>query len=402
MLLCRKVRVLKMRSITMTWEDLIEEVRPGFQRITALLAFDPVYGALKQKEFKAAEFLSPQGQARIAEACAEYFACTEEEEYRAFAERCLDAVQGMAVRIHGRWHWMIPFPVTCQESRIWGNMYRVARILGREDIIEWLGEVIRAWPYSWEDHWFIQQIATSTGEPIVDVHALNMEMAAVGPTWLVGEHLGDEDLKARAEDCVLNLLIPSQKEDGSWDYDCEGHFRHVEDGYTMLNMYEIAELLWSERWRKDEAYCNVFVRCMEYMKRECTMKDGAIIGDSHWGISPWGNTATAAYTYWMLVKYLDRKEYEEPAIRCVNWLLKCKPSGGYPGITIVIGGAASFESTIMLPLMRLAYERFEGTAQIPHPVEHAATLRLAAGLATPTPQYGTIDPIRRSVTTNAL
>jgi len=388
-----------MPEARITWRRLLDEVRPAFKQIAE--SFEFKHGVLVEKPglwISVDEFISPYLVANLAEVSAIYFELTDQDAFKAFAEGCLRSLERCAVRLHGVLSWAVPFPWSGMEGWLWAQSYLAARILHDDAYMALLGDVIRSWPWSESRQVFAQQVASWDGQEVAGNHAFNLQVAAAAPAWMVGEALKDDVLLSRGRGCIENVFVKSQLDAGNWPYDLERTCRtEPEDFYTLVTIWQASRLLQSEYWAKNEAFTSAVRRGMEYVRSHCMRADGALVCKTHWGPGYiWGAEGRASYVYWMLHKYLGDETAAEYALRAANWLLACKPPGGYPFIGVTYGIGVHIDE-VLRHLCQLAHQGFDATGSVPSPEEHIASLEEIAGQPSVVQPYGSMKTVCQAI-----
>ncbi len=382
-----------------TWGKLLDEVSPAFDQITGSLEFK--HGVLVEKPglwISVDEFVSPYLTANLAEVSAIYFELTHRDAFKALSEECLRSLERSAVRLHGVLSWSVPFPWSGMDGWLWGQSYLAARILRDDAYMTFLGDVVRSWPWSERRQMFAQQVGSWDGREIASNHAYNLQVAAAAPAWMIGEALKDEVLLERGRGCVENFFLKGQLEAGNWPYDVERTCRtEPEDFYTLVTIWQASRLLQFDYWAKNEPFTGALRKGMEYVRSHCMREDGALVCKTHWGPGYiWGAEGRAAYVYWMLHRYLGDKAAAEYALKAVNWLLVCKPPGGYPFIGVTYGVGAHMDE-VLRHLCHLAHQRFDAQGSVPGRGEHIASLREIAEQPSVVQPYGSMKTVCQAI-----
>lgn len=241
---------------------------------------------------------------------------------QAFARRCLQHLRNGAVFHNGVWFWDLPTPSICSHGRYWYDMFIAAQAFEDLETLDWIRQMIRAWPFLHGEHLFAVHFSPVTLKETAHNHPYNMELEAAVPAWLVGKETGDEMLMNKGRDVVEHVFLPNQREDGLWDYDYEKIYgteamEYLYSGYCLLLA---ARLLPYEEWT--HALRTPLSRSLDRILQDCLRRDGSIYTPTHWGWGHiWESTAMICCAAWYLTKY-GGGAYEEIIARGIDWVLR--------------------------------------------------------------------------------
>ena len=122
----------------------------------------------------------------------------------------------------------------------------------REEELKYLGKVVDEFAWN-ENGWWAADVDVTTGQskaPLAKPSPINKNASMVLAAGVLGEYLSKIDpplakrLKARADKCLYEKILPAQEGDGFWHYSLVGKDPKNKDilGYFMLTTQFLAEL----------------------------------------------------------------------------------------------------------------------------------------------------------------
>jgi len=126
--------------------------------------------------------------------------------------------------------------------------------------LETARSVLEPWPYNWDTHQPQRSIDYRGDQPLGDF-VYNMIGIWVYPAYAIGKTLDIEDLRKRAEDAVVNRLLPDQLENGFWKYNRGGG---ISSHYGVLLIRLLVYLASFKGWRSRPVYMDALRRAVDY------------------------------------------------------------------------------------------------------------------------------------------
>lgn len=253
---------------------------------------------------------------------------TGDGELSAFAGHALAYAGRSLVESEGALYWPHPVPSLCSQGRWAREAIRAAELIGDAAAFRWLEELFSRWPYNEEEHKFVERFIGGCQFPTSVYGFLttyNMIAEGVSDAWLVAEKTGNTALKERAKDCLVNFILPGQREDGIWNYHAPRGLGILNEGeeeynYNLYLLNILSNLL--ELPEARELLAEPLKRSFDTLFRRFSFPDGSVYTPVHWGWDHiYESTLLSSLIAWRLYHYCGLPDsYRDITVRGIHWM----------------------------------------------------------------------------------
>jgi len=285
------------------------------------------------------DLLDPMTAGRCAARHAVVYKLSGDERFRsytrdllAYAGRSLVTSKGVSFFPQGMPNWS-------DDGRTLRRAFCASRWIRDDTAMEWISQMIRNWPYKEQEHKYVERFAPGPNAESSRksfAYSLNMLLEGGLDAYLVGRHIGDEQMKARGRAVIEQIILPNQREDGLWNYaakreGCDPWRLGTEEyNYSQYVAEMLAYLLEYPEWR--ERLLDPVRRSLDELCRRFELGDGAFYARVHWGWDHvFESTLNNASLAWKLYHHAGQTQYGELIARRLSWLEKVDVGPGYQG-----------------------------------------------------------------------